>query len=170
MSECNRCGNDTHEDELKFNFGVCDGCDQNKVKKSSDRAFSTGWAVIKGCSCKPGIERDNCPSCEGTGNPIDFNALYHTCPKCGKKGSGIKYKHKKHGCSGVKMSDNEDDDRWRSDIEASEPMALETGWSVVKGKLQCNGREHIQLIEKDGVLMTDCECEKGCLPTKMTRA
>ena len=46
MSECNRCGNDTHEDELKFNFGVCDGCDQNK-EKSNDRAFSTGWAVIK---------------------------------------------------------------------------------------------------------------------------
>jgi len=46
MSECNRCGNDTHEDELKFNFGVCDGCDQNK-EKSNDRAFSTGWLVVK---------------------------------------------------------------------------------------------------------------------------
>jgi len=28
--QCNRCGKETHEDELKFNFGVCDGCDQHK--------------------------------------------------------------------------------------------------------------------------------------------
>lgn len=24
------------------------------------------------CSCKPGVERDNCPRCEGTGWVIDF--------------------------------------------------------------------------------------------------
>jgi DnaJ-class molecular chaperone len=24
------------------------------------------------CSCRPGIERDNCPTCEGTGEVIDF--------------------------------------------------------------------------------------------------
>ena len=24
------------------------------------------------CTCKPGIERDNCPRCEGTGMVIDF--------------------------------------------------------------------------------------------------
>ncbi len=47
--------------------------------------------------------------------------------------------------------------------------SFDIAWSVVK-TLQCNGREHIQLIEKDGVLMTDCECEKGCLPTRMTPA
>lgn len=27
------------------------------------------------CSCKRGIERDNCPTCEGTGMVIDFNAI-----------------------------------------------------------------------------------------------
>jgi hypothetical protein len=27
------------------------------------------------CSCKPGVARDNCPSCEGTGMVIDFKAL-----------------------------------------------------------------------------------------------
>lgn len=27
------------------------------------------------CSCKPGIARDNCPSCEGSGEVIDFKAL-----------------------------------------------------------------------------------------------
>jgi hypothetical protein len=27
------------------------------------------------CGCKKGIERDNCPSCEGTGNVIDFAAI-----------------------------------------------------------------------------------------------
>ena len=27
------------------------------------------------CSCKRGIQRDNCPSCEGTGWVIDFAAI-----------------------------------------------------------------------------------------------
>jgi len=27
------------------------------------------------CSCKPGVERDNCPHCEGTGMKIDFAAI-----------------------------------------------------------------------------------------------
>lgn len=63
-------------------------------------------------------------------------------------------------------------------------MVFQRAWDLMKAdwwetmtdeelepsKLQCNGREHIQLIEKDGILMTDCECEKGCLPTKMTPA
>jgi hypothetical protein len=27
------------------------------------------------CYCKPGIQRDNCPACEGTGQRIDFEAI-----------------------------------------------------------------------------------------------
>lgn len=27
------------------------------------------------CACKPGIQRDNCPACEGTGQRIDFVAI-----------------------------------------------------------------------------------------------
>lgn len=27
------------------------------------------------CHCKRGIERDNCPACEGTGLQIDFKAI-----------------------------------------------------------------------------------------------
>lgn len=27
------------------------------------------------CSCKKGVQRDNCPSCEGTGWVIDFRAI-----------------------------------------------------------------------------------------------
>jgi hypothetical protein len=27
------------------------------------------------CSCRPGIQRDNCPNCEGTGQVIDFKAI-----------------------------------------------------------------------------------------------
>ena len=29
----------------------------------------------KKCYCRKGIERDNCPACEGTGLKIDFNAI-----------------------------------------------------------------------------------------------
>ena len=28
------------------------------------------------CSCKRGIQRDNCPTCEGTGMVIDFAAIH----------------------------------------------------------------------------------------------
>lgn len=27
------------------------------------------------CACRPGIERDNCPNCEGTGLVVDFAAI-----------------------------------------------------------------------------------------------
>jgi hypothetical protein len=27
------------------------------------------------CSCKRGVQRDNCPNCEGTGWIIDFKAI-----------------------------------------------------------------------------------------------
>jgi hypothetical protein len=27
------------------------------------------------CFCKSGIQRDNCPNCEGTGEVIDFKAI-----------------------------------------------------------------------------------------------
>ena len=27
------------------------------------------------CTCKPGVQRDNCPDCEGTGMRIDFAAI-----------------------------------------------------------------------------------------------
>jgi len=33
MNRCNRCKHETHPDELKFNFGVCDGCDQYKEEE-----------------------------------------------------------------------------------------------------------------------------------------
>lgn len=28
-----------------------------------------------GCGCRPGVQRDNCAACEGTGMQIDFNAI-----------------------------------------------------------------------------------------------
>jgi hypothetical protein len=27
------------------------------------------------CHCRPGIARDNCPACEGTGWKVDFRAI-----------------------------------------------------------------------------------------------
>ena len=27
------------------------------------------------CNCRKGVERDNCPACEGTGIRIDFDAI-----------------------------------------------------------------------------------------------
>lgn len=39
--------------------------------KSTQYQPKTGQA----CSCRPGIARDNCPQCEGTGQRIDFRAI-----------------------------------------------------------------------------------------------
>lgn len=39
------------------------------------QALIDGGLVKLPCSCKRGIERDNCPSCEGTGRRIDFAAI-----------------------------------------------------------------------------------------------
>ncbi len=41
------------------------------AKLNEDYQPKTGQA----CSCKPGQQRDNCPSCEGTGQRIDFKAI-----------------------------------------------------------------------------------------------
>ena len=46
------------------------------------------------CSCKPGVQRDNCPTCEGTGIKIDFAAIRSRSQK--KAGAKEKrYKGKK---------------------------------------------------------------------------
>jgi RNA polymerase subunit RPABC4/transcription elongation factor Spt4 len=48
------------------------------------------------CTCKRGVQRDNCPACEGTGQRIDFAAIHRerkareamaanpVCPNCGQ--------------------------------------------------------------------------------------
>ena len=28
------------------------------------------------CGCRPGVQRDNCPNCEGTGQAIDWRQYY----------------------------------------------------------------------------------------------
>lgn len=43
------------------------------------------------CHCKPGVQRDNCPNCEGTGWVIDFRAIHaakkqEAKPSTGKEG------------------------------------------------------------------------------------
>ena len=34
------------------------------------------------CSCKRGVQRDNCPNCEGTGMVIDFAAIRRRRSEC----------------------------------------------------------------------------------------
>lgn len=42
-----------------------------KTKAPAPYQPKTGHA----CGCRPGIQRDNCPQCEGTGQRIDFAAI-----------------------------------------------------------------------------------------------
>jgi hypothetical protein len=41
------------------------------------------------CACKRGIERDNCPTCEGTGKVIDFAAIHARRRAVCSCGSGL---------------------------------------------------------------------------------
>lgn len=51
------------------------------------------------CSCKPGIERDNCPSCEGTGMKIDFKKIRARNVKPTKEGKIIQRPEAKPTCT-----------------------------------------------------------------------
>jgi len=89
-------------------------------------AFGKAWGIAKGCTCKPGEERDNCLDCEGTGNRIDFS-VYHICPKCGKRGDGMRWKHKINGCE-EEFKFNPD---WQDKLASTDIFT--DAWIVVKG-------------------------------------
>ena len=62
-------------------------------------------------------------------------------------------------------SDDEDDDRWRSNIEASEPMALNTGWEIVKTQI-----DRVKSPSPDAKAGSqkcrECDNQGGALPCK----
>ncbi len=47
------------------------------IKEASLETEAVGYQPKTGepCSCRPGMERDNCPSCEGTGQKVDFKKI-----------------------------------------------------------------------------------------------
>ena len=49
----------------------CPRCGKRALAKYKPYQPKTGQP----CSCKRGVERDNCPACEGTGQRIDFAAI-----------------------------------------------------------------------------------------------
>lgn len=48
------------------------------------------------CSCKRGVRRDNCPTCEGTGHVIDFAAL--RAASCVRHGHAYSVTHDNGRC------------------------------------------------------------------------
>jgi hypothetical protein len=44
------------------------------LEEAVSQAEKWGYALLT-CSCRRGIERDNCTMCEGTGTKIDFAAI-----------------------------------------------------------------------------------------------
>ena len=56
-------------DPIAFNVGF------NEARQREERYQPKTGAR---CSCRPGIARDNCPACEGTGWRIDFAAIRST--------------------------------------------------------------------------------------------
>ena len=47
------------------------------MNRTTERQGDTMYQPKTGakCSCKRGVQRDNCPTCEGTGWVIDFAAI-----------------------------------------------------------------------------------------------
>jgi CDGSH-type Zn-finger protein len=48
---------------------------ESKSKKGDNKMKNYQPKTGELCSCKKGIERDNCPQCEGTGQKIDFKKI-----------------------------------------------------------------------------------------------
>ena len=42
------------------------------------------------CNCKKGVQRDNCPACEGTGWRIDFAAIRERTKRFRNLNNGLK--------------------------------------------------------------------------------
>jgi hypothetical protein len=42
------------------------------------------------CNCKKGVQRDNCPNCEGTGWRIDFAAIRESTKRFRNLNNGLK--------------------------------------------------------------------------------
>jgi len=57
---------------------LCDAGDPTSVITSCTcEERGQGWQPKTGapCGCRRGVQRDNCPECEGTGQRIDFAAI-----------------------------------------------------------------------------------------------
>lgn len=56
-----------------------DGSDDRKAAPEGDEPQGvplTGYA----CGCRPGVERDNCGACEGSGRAIDWAEFHRQLP------------------------------------------------------------------------------------------
>jgi hypothetical protein len=70
-------GENIEADEVKRSLINHDGYDSRIVVVKERSKIKAPYQPKTGqlCSCKPGIQRDNCPRCEGTGQCVDFAAI-----------------------------------------------------------------------------------------------
>ncbi len=75
-SRCELCGS-TQNVTMVDGTPLCAACDPESDLDECDKMVKEAYQPKTGqaCSCKPGLERDNCPQCEGTGQRIDFAAI-----------------------------------------------------------------------------------------------
>jgi hypothetical protein len=94
------------------------------------------------CTCRPGVQRDNCPQCEGTGQRIDFAAIRK---QNGPKSGSTKVAHGYIAFYGNKRVEVQADTLWGAKQKAIEML------KVPKSK---QGLLAIELAEKDGEQVT----------------
>lgn len=81
--------------ELKANQAAVDLCNVPNYQDKADAIFEDVGAKVNDllgnkreyqpktgarCSCRPGVQRDNCSACEGTGHCIDFKRIRNAPP------------------------------------------------------------------------------------------
>ena len=57
------------------------------------------------CSCRHGIERDNCPKCEGTGQQIDFAKIRGKSVEKATSQKNVNNRKEFFGENGIRESD-----------------------------------------------------------------
>lgn len=70
---------DKNEKETGYSYIGLDEMQENypsAITIMKEREQLNGLSRKGACACKRGIERDNCPNCEGSGIQIDWHAFH----------------------------------------------------------------------------------------------
>ena len=103
-------GNGREDDERKEVTQV-DAVIQDDITKGLGKEAEYQPKTGEPCSCKPGMERDNCPSCEGTGQKVDFKKIRETnkeahCGHCSEDKNPLKREELPIKADGPSATDN----------------------------------------------------------------
>jgi hypothetical protein len=116
--------------EAKEDSGPKSEWAKNRGKSKSEESKKAEYQPKTGqpCTCKPGVQRDNCPQCEGTGQRIDFAAIRNRNKSGSDDMAGI-------GMGLGKLADlGLDPEGYEVDIQQVKEQLLDSGDAVECGR------------------------------------